>query len=146
MLLTEGKETVKKMQTNFDSEEIQTGGILTKENKIIELRTTNQDEFEILRESCLKKLTEICGRWKCGYWIEQTCKNMLDGMPEELYQNVWEWIEDKPISEIRIGELSIKELMKYTKVDFINCTKLMMSYIRRGCVDAIFFLNAYMRM
>lgn len=133
------KFIIKKKEDTIPREETK-NGMMEKTEEI------SQEELDILKEACLKKLTDIMSRWIHEEYIEHVCKEMLDDMPEELYQNVWEWIEDKPISEIRIGELSIKELMEYTKVDFINCTKLMMRYIRGGCVNTIFFLNAYMRM
>lgn len=106
------KIVIRKQEDAIPKEETE-GGILPKENGMMEkTEEVSQEELDTLREACLKKLTEICGKWKCDYWIEQNCKEMLDDMPEELYQNVWEWIRDEPISEIMIGKLSIKRIME----------------------------------
>lgn len=113
MLSMEGKEIIKKAQGCATLGGETEGGVSLKGNEMDEMPdVANQGELGILRESCLKKLIEVCGKWKCDYWIEQNCKEMLDDMPEKLYQNVWEWIRDEPISEIMIGKLSIKRIME----------------------------------
>lgn len=147
MLSMERKEIIKKAQGCATLGGETERGVSLKENGMDEMpNVANQGELGILWESCLKKLIEVCGKWKCDYWIEQNCKEMLDDMPEELYQNVWEWIEDKPISEVIVGDLSINQVMEANKTNFIDGTRLMMRYIRCGCSNPAFILNAHMRM
>lgn len=61
-------------------------------------------------------------------------------LPMELYQNLNEWIDEKPISEIKYGDLSIKEIVDtYAKMNrgatFVDCCDDMLYYIQTGCVD-----------
>lgn len=144
MLSMEGKEIIKKAQGCATLGGETERGISLKENGMDEMPdVANQGELGILRESCLKKLIEVCGKWKCDYWIEQNCKEMLDDMPEKLYQNVWEWIRDEPISEIMIGELSIKRIMESNNMYFIKATRFMMQYVRNGCRGEEYYLTYY---
>lgn len=142
MLLRKWKEMVKKIKKNSGLDEYNVANI--PENKIIEKSETEwQEELEALKPAVRRKLTEVYGCIFHDWWIEQTCKEMLDDMPKELYQNVWEWIEDKPISEIRVGELSIKQIMEYTKHGFLDCAELMCRYVKRGCADEEGILGYY---
>ena len=42
---------------------------------------------------------------------EYFAKEMILDMPEELYPNIEEWLNDEEISDILIGELSVKRVM-----------------------------------
>ncbi len=140
------KIVIRKQEDAIPKEETE-GGILPKENGMMKkTEEVSQEELDTLREACLKKLTDIMSRWIHEEYIEHVCKAMLDDMPEELYQNVWEWIEDKPISEVIVGDLSINQVMEANKTNFIDGTRLMMRYIRCGCSNPAFILNAHMRM
>lgn len=90
------KFIIKKKEDTIPREE-------TKNGMVEKTEEVSQEELDTLREACLKKLTDIMSRWIHEGYIEHVCKAMLDDMPEELYQNVWEWIEDKPISETGLG-------------------------------------------
>lgn len=130
------KIVIRKQEDAIPKEETE-GGILPKENGMMKkTEEVSQEELDTLREACLNKLTDIMSRWVSDYFIEQTCKAMLDDMPKALHQNIWEWIEDKPISEVIVGDLSINQVMEANKIDFISATKLMMKYVRWGCLDS----------
>lgn len=77
MLSMERKEIIKKAQGCATLGGETERGISLKENGMDEMPdVANQGELGILRESCLKKLIEVCGKWKCDYWIEQNCKEI----------------------------------------------------------------------
>lgn len=135
MLLRKWKEMVKKIKKNSGLDECNVANI--PENKIIEKSETEwQEELEVLKPAVRQKLTEVCGKWVHDWWIDAQCKNILDDMPKELYQNVWEWIRDEPISEIMVGKLSIKRIMESNNMYFIEATELMMQYVRNGCMGS----------
>lgn len=78
------------------------------------------------------------------YYDEQAdmkSKRIMKDLPEELFPNIEEWLNDEPISEIRYGDLSIKELMDFGKDrrgrqnNFLKCLELMILYIKDGCID-----------
>lgn len=78
----------------------------------------------------------------CGAGYAERCAESLAGrIPEELYPNVFEWIDDKEISEIDYHGMSIKRIMDdfYHMVgchcDFISALRAMFVYIRGGCKD-----------
>lgn len=144
MLLKKLKKIIGEMKNNTDSYEYYITNIPT---EVVEKSQEEwKEELEALKPAVRKKLTEVYGMVFHDWWIDAQCKNILDDMPGELYQNVWEWIRDEPISVIRIGELSIKQIIDYTKHDFLDCAELMCRYTKRGCTYARGILNYYFLM
>lgn len=69
-------------------------------------------------------------------------QRLMENMPEVLYPNIEEWIDDKPISDLVIGDVSIKRIMEQHKdIDgkiygFVQCAFLMKDYVNNGCKDS----------
>lgn len=78
------------------------------------------------------------GFYSC-YHADKRSERIMKDLPEELFPNVEEWLNDEPISEIKYGDLSIKELMDFGKNrnggqnGFLECIELMVLYIKEGC-------------
>lgn len=73
-------------------------------------------------------------------FIRQLADDLIKDMPKELLQNIVEWINDEPLSDIKIGNLSIKEIMycHYTDKNkiihgFMRSAKAMKEYVQSGC-------------
>lgn len=66
---------------------------------------------------------------------------MIENLPEELYPNIEEWLDDREISEIPYGDLSIKRIMHWHKTrdgepivhPFTESAKAMGLYVKNGC-------------
>lgn len=85
-----------------------------------------------------KLLEEKCS---AGY-AERSAESLAERIPEELYPNIFEWIDDKEISEIDYHGMSIKRIMddfRYMfncQCDFVSALRAMLFYIRGGCNDS----------
>lgn len=93
--------------------------------------------LEIFKCNLIDRIKKI--GFKKDYAID--CANKItDIIPKELYGNIQEWIDDKPISDIKYKGISIKDIMeqdiKYgVKHDFFESLEAMMMYIQCGCRD-----------
>lgn len=65
---------------------------------------------------------------------------IVDDMPTELLDNIVEWLNNKPISDIEYGGMSIKKIMNMNNLEnnhkaFLSCARAMVLYIKSGCTD-----------
>lgn len=76
---------------------------------------------------------------------------IINELPSELYPNVQEWIDDKPISDIKYYGISIKDIMEqdientHKTYDFIDSLNAMLLYINHGCEDVSLCKNYFRR-
>lgn len=75
---------------------------------------------------------------------------LIDDLPEELFQNVLEWIDDKPFSEINYCGMSIPKIMndfkKFhfgTNMGFLKALNTMNVYIKCGCKNKDIVYSMY---
>ena len=100
------------------------------------------DEWRaICRANCLAKFIDISG--VSMETMMAWANDLVDNLPNSLLKNIEEWVFDEEISEIRVGNLSIKEIMNYTHQPFYECAWLMGKYIKNGCKDEITFLHYF---
>ncbi len=65
---------------------------------------------------------------------------IINRLPEELYINVQEYIDEKPVSDIKYEGVSIKDIMEQYKdinltEPFIDAAIAMIAYVESGCED-----------
>ena len=78
-------------------------------------------------------------------WAERIVNNM----PQELWPNIDEWIDDKPISDIKVHGVSIPDIMYHLSrgsVDFLSAMTRMIAWQDSGFPDKAYFKILSMRM
>lgn len=74
-------------------------------------------------------------------------KYLLDNMPQELIQNLNEWLDNQPLSEIKIHGTSINDVMQMFKSslprDFLQVLKCMTIWKKHNYVDENFCWNYF---
>lgn len=76
-------------------------------------------------------------------------QKLIEDVPKELYQNIQEWIDEKPISDIKYGGISIKDIMEQDFVgmgiyhSFIESLMALLLYIEHGCKDKTLCKNYF---
>lgn len=102
---------------------------------------------EMACDTCYKEMITINvmrklkpGATNADKFFRYIADDLMKDMPDELLPNIVEWINDEPISDIRIGKLSIKDIMYcfYTPKDkivndFIDSANAMKEYVKNGC-------------
>lgn len=84
---------------------------------------------------------------KTGFYssdaAEDEANDIMKDLPEELFPNIEEWLNDKPLSEIKYGKISIKKLVELDRShNFLRSVKKMLFYIKRGCQGEEFFYSS----
>lgn len=74
--------------------------------------TYNLSREDLLRIKFANKLNSI---WHDEEWAHYKANQIMDGLPEELYTNVEEFIDDKPLSDIMYNNISINMIRYYIK-------------------------------
>lgn len=107
--------------------------------KIMALQEIPERELDVYRVNICRKMMEVYG---CDndFAIRKT-ERLMENMPRELLQNIEEWLDDEPISDVVIGEVSVKMIMEQHKEDgiihnFIDSLFVMKDYVNSGCVDS----------
>lgn len=68
-------------------------------------------------------------------------EHMVKNIPKELFPNIIEWIEDKPLSDIKYCGLSVNDIINNyeyyydKKLCFPYALRIMKTYIEDGCED-----------
>lgn len=63
----------------------------------------------------------------------------FDGIPRELFPNVYEWIDDKPLSDIKYNGLSFNMIIQQyydahdKKLNFVEAVLVMFFFVKNGC-------------
>lgn len=95
------------------------------------LELTEWAKRENVKVNVSKKLLES-GNYTKDH-AERLADFIISPLPEELFQNIFEWIEDKPISEICYHGCSIKKIMDSNKwFGFIHSVIMINNYIKNG--------------
>ena len=82
-----------------------------------------------------KKLTLEANKWAIGYVENNTNKIKRYAFPE-IEQNINEWAEDKPLTEIKVGEWSINMIQSfYPYVHFVDALECLYEYKMGGCKE-----------
>lgn len=101
------------------------------------LKMTKAAKSEYINANMGKKLQE------CGFGKTESgrkAKNFVSWLPEELYPNIIEWIEGKPISDIDYHGMSIKKIMEQNKGStFIKSLYAMHAYIDSGYKKSVIY-------
>lgn len=82
-------------------------------------------EKEILKERLAQKVKRLTGV-TCSYAVNRA-ELLLWLCPDEIYQNLEEWAEDKPLSEIRFEGYTLEEVMKIQKCSILSAVWLLSS-------------------
>ena len=102
-----------------------------------------------LKKYTSDKIQKIYG-WNSNIGDKEAAQ-LIDNLPEELYPNIEEWLNNEPISEIDYGGMSIKRIMEQHKESldviypFLTCLKIMNKYIRNGCQDKSICYEPFIR-
>lgn len=74
-------------------------------------------------------------------------KYLLDNMPQELIPNLNEWLDNQPISDIKLHGVSINDVMKMFESslprDFLQILKCMTIWKKHNYVDKNFCWNYF---
>lgn len=72
---------------------------------------------------------------------------LVHNMPQELWPNLNEWLDDKPLSDIKVHGLSINDVMKMFATslprDFVQILKCMTAWKKYDYVDKNFCWNYF---
>lgn len=84
-------------------------------NKSKDEQNFKERKKNVMGTNILQKLK----RAKIGFGLdsgadERRMDALMDILPEQVYSNVAEWINDDEISEIKVKDTSMKELLEYT--------------------------------
>lgn len=97
---------------------------------------TAKNKRDALTLNIEQKLLE--GKCDAGY-AERYAESLAGRIPEELYPNVFEWLDGKEISEIDYHGMSIKRIMDecyqrfHQRFTFLTALDNMLWYIHSGC-------------
>lgn len=92
--------------------------------------------FNLFKTNVLyRMLQEGYGRWYAVPFVDKIFKYL----PEELYVNLEEYIDEKPISDIKLHGVSLKDIINQygedgRKEPFIDACEAMIAYIKTGYV------------
>ena len=74
-------------------------------------------------------------------------KYLLDNMPQELIPNLNEWLDDQPLSDIKVHGVSINDVMKMFETSlprgFLQILKCMTTWKKYNYVDKNFCWNYF---
>lgn len=72
---------------------------------------------------------------------------LVNNMPRELWTNLNEWLDDKPLSDIKVHGVSINDVMKMFETslprDFVQILKCMTIWKKHNYVDKNFCWNYF---
>lgn len=92
----------------------------------------------IFKENLKEKLKQVGFD---DFWADDTANILIQNLPKELYINLHEWIDDEPISDIKYGGVSIKDIMEQDikklgyEHGFVDSAKAIIKYIKTDCED-----------
>lgn len=105
--------------------------------------TYNLSREDLLRIKFANKLESV---WHDEKYEHYKANQIMDGLPEELYPNVEEFIDDKPLSDIMYNNLSVNMVIYYipckkikewkkgkknSGIGFIPAMEIMIKYVKK---------------
>lgn len=90
---------------------------------------------KVLKINLCNKLLEVCGYHEGEAWYR--AEQIVDRLPEELHQNIDEYIDGKELSDIYYKDLTINNIMNGDKFDlgvhhFVQSCLAMAYFVRSG--------------
>lgn len=73
---------------------------------------TDQKQYkQTYKKELITKILEIYP-WTTLQAAKERAERLLNGIPEPLRQNLYEWLDNKPLTDIWIGEYCVKQVME----------------------------------
>lgn len=120
--------------------------------------TYNLSREDLLRVKFANKLESI---WHDDEYAHKKANRIMDGLPKELYPNIEEYIDGKPLSDIMYNNLSVNMVIYYipgkkikewkkgkknSGIGFLPAIETMVKYVKKGYTNPYYLYNLVFRM
>lgn len=125
-------------------------GVPCSEDDVAKLSKTEDIKKEATYQITLADLTDRLVERYDGFESFESCyrkaRSLLKKMPEELLPNLNEWLDNKPLSDIKVHGISVNDILEKFKnrndIDFIEVLQYFADWKTEGFADS-FSYNMY---